>query len=59
LPGTDQILAELIPAWGETLCSDIQKLIYSIWNKEEQPQQWKEPIIVSSNRVTKLTAVVI
>jgi hypothetical protein len=36
--GTDQILAKLIRAGGETLCS--------IWNKEELPQQWKESIIV-------------
>jgi hypothetical protein len=45
-PGTDQIPAELIKAGGETLCSDIHKLICSIWNKEELPQQWKESIIV-------------
>jgi hypothetical protein len=45
-PGTDQILAKLIKAGGETLCSDIQKLICCIWNKEELPQQWKESVIV-------------
>jgi hypothetical protein len=45
-PGTDQILAELIKAMGETLCSEIHKLLCSIWNKEELPQQWKESIIV-------------
>jgi hypothetical protein len=43
--GTDQILAELIKAGGETLCSKIHKLTCSIWNKEELPQQWKESII--------------
>jgi hypothetical protein len=32
-PGTDQI-----PAGGETLCSEIHRLICSIWNKEELPQ---------------------
>jgi hypothetical protein len=38
-PGTDQILAELIQAGGEILlCSEIHKLICSIWNKEELPQ---------------------
>jgi hypothetical protein len=42
--GTHQILAELIKAGGETLCSEI--LICSIWNKEELPQQWKESIII-------------
>jgi hypothetical protein len=44
-PGTDQILAELIKAGGETLCSEIHKIISCIWNKEELPQQWKESII--------------
>jgi hypothetical protein len=43
-PGTDQILAELIKAGGETLNSEIHKLICYIWNKEELPQQWKESI---------------
>jgi hypothetical protein len=45
-PGTDQIPTELIKAGGETLYSEIQRLICSIWNKEELPQQWKESIIV-------------
>jgi hypothetical protein len=45
-PGTDQIPAELIKAGGETLYSEIHKLICSIWNKEDLPQQWKESIIV-------------
>jgi hypothetical protein len=44
--GCGQILAELIQAGGETLLSEIHKLINSIWNKEELPEQWKEPIIV-------------
>jgi hypothetical protein len=33
-PGIDQILAELIKAGCETLCSEIHRLIYSIWNKD-------------------------
>jgi hypothetical protein len=37
----DQIPGELIKAGGETF-SEIHKLICSIWNKEELPQQWKE-----------------
>jgi hypothetical protein len=44
-PGTDQILTELIKAGGETY-SEIYRLICSIWNKEELPQQWKESIFV-------------
>jgi hypothetical protein len=43
---TDQILAELIKAGGETLCYEIHDLICSIWNKKELPRQWKESIIV-------------
>jgi hypothetical protein len=43
--GTDQILAELNKAGGETLCSKIHKLIHSIWNKEELPQQWKDVLL--------------
>jgi sorting nexin-29 len=49
-PGTDQILAELIKAGGETLHSEIHRLICCIWNKEELPQQWKESIIVPINK---------
>jgi hypothetical protein len=45
-PGTDQILAELAKAGSEILHSDIHRLICSIWNKEELPQQWKESIII-------------
>jgi hypothetical protein len=45
-PGSDQILAELIQAGGEILLSAIHKLINSVWNKEELPDQWKESIIV-------------
>jgi hypothetical protein len=45
-PGTDNIPAELIKAGGETLYSEIHRLICCIWNKEEFPQQWKESIIV-------------
>jgi hypothetical protein len=33
----DQILAELIQAGGNTLHSEIHKVINSIWNKEELP----------------------
>jgi hypothetical protein len=33
-------------AEGETLRSEIHKLIHSVWNKEELPDQWKESVIV-------------
>jgi hypothetical protein len=42
----DQIPAELIQGESETLWPDIHKLINSIWNKEELPDQWKESVIV-------------
>jgi hypothetical protein len=45
-PGVDQIPAELIQAGGETLCSEIHKLIKLIWKKEELPHQWKGTIVV-------------
>jgi hypothetical protein len=44
--GSDQILAELYQAGGETLQSMIHKLINSIWNKEEIPDWLTESIIV-------------
>jgi hypothetical protein len=45
-PDTYQILAKLIKAGGETLCSEIHSLTCSVWNKEELRQQWKESLIV-------------
>jgi hypothetical protein len=51
---------ELVQAGGETLLSAIHKLINYIWNKEELPDQWKEPINVPIKRkVIKLTVVII
>jgi hypothetical protein len=41
-PGIDQIPGELIKAGGRIIRSDIHKLIISIWNKEELPEEWKE-----------------
>jgi hypothetical protein len=38
-PGSDQILSELIKAGGEILCSELYRLICSVWNKEELAQQ--------------------
>jgi hypothetical protein len=45
-PCSDQILAEQIQARGETLQSKIRKLINSIWNKGELPDQWTAVIIM-------------
>jgi hypothetical protein len=46
LTGSDEIPAELIQAGGETLLPVIHKLINSVRNKEELPDQWKESIFV-------------
>jgi len=45
-PGTDQIPAELIKAEGKKIRPEIHKLINSVWNKEELPEEWKESITV-------------
>ena len=45
-PDIDQIPAEVIKAGGRTIRCEILKLIISIWNKEELPDEWKESIIV-------------
>jgi hypothetical protein len=45
-PDTHQIPAKLIRAGGEMLCPEIHKLILSILNKKELPQQWKESIMI-------------
>ena len=44
-PCIDQIPAELIKAGDRTICSEIHKFIYSIMNKEEFLEEWKELII--------------
>ena len=39
-PGIDQIATEFIEAGGRTICYEIHKLIISIWNKEELPEEY-------------------
>ena len=46
-PGIAQIPAEMINTEGRTIRSEIHKLIHSIWNGEELPEEWKELIIVA------------
>jgi len=41
-PDTDQIPAELIQAGGDTLCSEIHKLINSIWSKSRSGRGGEE-----------------
>jgi hypothetical protein len=45
-PGIDQFPAELTKPGGRTIRSEMHKLINSVWNKEELPEQWKESIVV-------------
>jgi len=40
--GTGQIPAEMIKARERTICSEIHKLINSVCNKEELPEELKE-----------------
>jgi hypothetical protein len=57
-PGSEQIPAELIQAGGEM--SVIHKLINSVWNKEELPDQWKGLLLYQfTKRVIKLTEIII
>jgi hypothetical protein len=44
--GGDQIAVELIQVGGETLLSANHKLVNSLWNEEEMPDQWMESIVV-------------
>ena len=46
LPGVDQILEDVINEGDRTIRSEIHKLINSIWNQEELPEEWKESIVV-------------
>jgi hypothetical protein len=44
-PGIDEIPANLFKAEGRTICCEIHKL-YSVRNKEELPEQWKQSVIL-------------
>jgi len=45
-PAINQIPAELFKQGVERFALEIRKLINSIWNKEESPEEWKESFIV-------------
>jgi hypothetical protein len=56
-PGSDQILAELFHAGGETL--QINKLVTFIWNKEELPDWWKGVLLyLFKRKAINLTVVI-
>jgi hypothetical protein len=59
LSGSDQIPAELIQGGSEILLSVIHKLINSVWNKEELPDQWKEAILYQFIKIVKKLTVII
>jgi hypothetical protein len=42
---TNKISAELFDEWSRTIRFEINKLIDSIWNKNELPEEGKESII--------------
>jgi hypothetical protein len=50
-----QLPAKLIQTRGETLVSAIHKLITSVWNKDELPDQWKESIILPIHKTSDKT----
>ena len=58
-PAIDQFLTVFIKAGGRTIRCQIHKLIYSIWNKEELPEEWKELIMVPISRMIKQIVVII
>jgi hypothetical protein len=45
-PDIDQIPAQRIKAGGRKICSEIHKVVNSIWNGGRLPEEWKESIIV-------------
>jgi hypothetical protein len=49
-PGSEQIPAPLVQAGGEMLLPANHKLINSIWNKKQLPNQWKEYIIIQIHK---------
>ena len=56
---TDQIRAAMIQLGNRTICSKIQKLINSVWNKKKLTQRWKESNIVPIyKKVIKQTVVI-
>jgi len=39
-PGTDQIPANFVKAGGRKIRYEFHKLLISVWNKEEFPEEW-------------------
>jgi hypothetical protein len=51
----ESVPAELIQEIGEPLLFAILKLINSVWNKKELPNQWKEFLIVRVHKKSDKT----
>jgi hypothetical protein len=45
-PGIYQIPVGLIHTWCKTLHSEIHRVLSSVWNNGDLPEQWKESIII-------------
>ena len=59
-PDIDPVPSELIKVGGRTIHSEIHKLINSIRNEEDLPEQWKELIIAPTCKMgVKQTVVII
>jgi hypothetical protein len=58
-PSIDQVPAKLIKAGHRTICSEISKLLNSIWNKEELPEEWKGRSLYLFIRTIKQIVVII
>ena len=57
-PDIDQIISELIKAGVRTFRSEIHNHINSISSKEELPKEWKESIVVPSNKKCDKTIII-
>jgi len=53
-PSNSQIPSELIKSGYRTTHFEIHKLVNSIWNKEELPEEWKELIIILNDISTQV-----
>jgi hypothetical protein len=58
-PSVDQIRAELIKADGRAIRSEIRKLINSIWDKEELPEEYNESLYLSIRRAIKQIVIIV
>jgi hypothetical protein len=53
--GSDKLLAEVIQAGDKKLLSEVHKLIDSVWNMEELPDQCKESVIYKTSSINLIS----